>query len=71
MLTRSVHYFDFDMFMTRSVNCFDFDMFMTRLLAITRRILDENPQYSACVGFSTRSIDLEWSLALGSFKMKV
>ena len=42
-----------------------------RILAISRRILDENPPYFACGDFLTCSIDLEWSQGLGSLKMKV
>ena len=41
------------------------------ILAISRRILDENPPYFACADFFTFSIDLEWSQGLGSLKMKV
>ena len=44
---------------------------LRRILAISRRILDENPPYSACGDFLTCSIDLEWSQGLGSLKMKV
>ena len=42
-----------------------------RILAITRRISHENPPYFACADFLIFPIDLKWSLALGSFKMKV
>ena len=44
---------------------------LKRILAISRRILDENPPYFACGDFLTCSIDLEWSQGLGSLKMKV
>ena len=44
---------------------------LRRILAISRRILDENPPYFACRDFFTCSIDLEWSQGLGSLKMKV
>ena len=44
---------------------------LRRILAISRRILDENPPYFACGDFLTCSIDPEWSQGLGSLKMKV
>ena len=44
---------------------------LKRILAITRRILDENPPYFACRDILTCSIDPEWSQGLGSLKMKV
>ena len=42
-----------------------------RILALTRRILDENPPYFACPNLFTFRRDLEWSQDLGSLKMKV
>ena len=44
---------------------------LRRILAISRRILDENPPYFACRDFFTCPIDPEWSQGLGSLKMKV
>ena len=43
---------------------------LRRILAISPRILDENPPYFACGDFLTCSIDPEWSQDLGSLKMR-
>ena len=42
-----------------------------RILALTRRILDENPPYFACPNLFTFSMVWKWSQDLGSLKMKV
>ena len=40
-------------------------------MAVTQHISHENRPYFACADFLIFPIDLEWSPALGSFKMKV